>query len=223
MNYFAHGRLFVDDPYFLAGTAVPDWLSVSDRRCRVRPRQASEYVGCDDERLAALARGIAQHHVDDSWFHATAAFSELSLGLTVRIRDALGSDEGMRPSFLGHILVELLLDAALIDAEPELLESYYAALARVDARFVQQAVSQMAARPAGRLDWFVPLFLAERFLCDYRDDARLLYRLNQVMGRVRLPRLPDEFVPVLRRARGEVAERRDDLLAGSVDRTAAGQ
>ena len=32
MNYFAHGVRFLEDPYFLAGTAVPDWLSVVDRR-----------------------------------------------------------------------------------------------------------------------------------------------------------------------------------------------
>ena len=39
MNYFAHGHRFVDDPYFLAGTAVPDWLSVVDRKVRVRAAQ----------------------------------------------------------------------------------------------------------------------------------------------------------------------------------------
>ena len=44
MNYFAHGREFVDEPYFLAGTAVPDWLSVVDRPTRIRSRQALEHV-----------------------------------------------------------------------------------------------------------------------------------------------------------------------------------
>ena len=28
MNYFAHAIRFLDDPYFLSGTALPDWLSV---------------------------------------------------------------------------------------------------------------------------------------------------------------------------------------------------
>ena len=43
MNYFAHGYAFVDDPWFLAGTAVPDWLNVSDRGVRVRERQAEPW------------------------------------------------------------------------------------------------------------------------------------------------------------------------------------
>src|SRR3984957_18435669 len=38
MNYFAHGIRFVDRPWFLAGTALPDWLSVIDRRVRLRPK-----------------------------------------------------------------------------------------------------------------------------------------------------------------------------------------
>ena len=33
MNYFAHALPFLDRPYFVAGTAVPDWLTVADRRC----------------------------------------------------------------------------------------------------------------------------------------------------------------------------------------------
>ena len=28
VNYFAHGLRFLNRPHFLAGTAVPDWLSV---------------------------------------------------------------------------------------------------------------------------------------------------------------------------------------------------
>ena len=36
MNYLAHGFRFTDEPYFLAGTAAPDWLSVIDRKMRLR-------------------------------------------------------------------------------------------------------------------------------------------------------------------------------------------
>ena len=82
--------------------------------------------------MAALARGIARHHADDAWFHTTAAFAELSWRFTARLRDVLAPDEGMRPSFLGHILVEILLDAALIARDPERLERYYEALAAID-------------------------------------------------------------------------------------------
>ncbi len=115
MNYFAHGRHFVDDPYFLAGTAMPDWLRVVDKRLRVRSRQAEQYLDAADARVARLAAGIVQHHRDDAWFHSTRAFAELNLSLCVLLRERLPADSGFRPFFLGHILVEILLDATLIE------------------------------------------------------------------------------------------------------------
>jgi len=212
VNYFAHGRRFIDDPYFLAGTAVPDWLNVVDRRVRVRGKHAQVYANDPDPRLAALARGIAQHHHDDGWFHSTAAFAELSWRLTVRIRDALAPDDGLRPSFLGHILVEILLDAVLIAEEPARLEAYYAAMQTLDAEFVQAGVNRMAPQASDRLALLLPRFSRERFLFDYADDENLCYRLNQVLRRVKLAVLPDEFRGLLPEARREVAERKSALL-----------
>lgn len=213
MNYFSHGRAFVDDPYFLAGTAVPDWLNVVARRVKALAKLAAPFVADADARLAALAQGIVRHHADDAWFHETAAFAELSWQLTARVRDALPPDDGLRPSFLGHILVELLLDAALIAEEPERLAAYYEALSAVDPAFVQAAVSRMATGIPERLAEFLPLFIRERFLWDYGDDGKLWFRLNQVLRRVTLPPLPEAFCELLPEARRLVAQRKAELLA----------
>jgi hypothetical protein len=219
MNYFAHGFRFLDDPYFLAGTAVPDWLSAVDRRVRVRPKDAEAHAEGNTETgrdalPARVARGVAQHHADDGWFHTTDAFAELSWRYTIRIRDTLEPDDGLRPSFLGHILIEILLDSILIDENPGLLDAYYRVMSEVDAKIVEDAVNQMATSRTERLSLFIPAFTRERFLCDYSDDARLLRRLNQVMRRVGLAALPEKFLEVLPDARRDTAERRDDLLSG---------
>src|SRR6185295_5100197 len=164
MNYLAHGWRFADEPYVLAGTAAPDWLSVIDRKTRLRSRTAAEFVGDADPLLAAVARGVVQHHVDDAWFHATTAFNELSLAFAVEVRAELPGDEGFRPSFLGHILVELLLDSALAEEEPRRLDDYYAALAALDPEATQQAISHLATGPVDRVALLIPRFAAERFL-----------------------------------------------------------
>ena len=212
MNYFAHGRHFIDDPYFLAGTAVPDWLNVVDRRVRVRARQAQLHVDAPDPRAARIAQGIVQHCRDDEWFHATRAFAELSLELCQMLRGALAPDDGFRPHFLGHILVEILLDAALVAENPGRLDAYYAAIDSIDGRSVEDAVNRMAARETHHLAALIPLFSRERFLSDYADDAKLLFRLNQVMRRVRLPLLPAEIAEVFGMARELVTARKDELL-----------
>ncbi len=213
MNYFAHGRHFIDDPYFLAGTAVPDWVRVSDRGVRVRREQAQRFVDAEDPRVGRVAAGIVQHHRDDAWFHATRAFAELSLALCGMLRQRLPADEGFRPHFVGHILVELLLDAALIAEEPQRIAAYYAAIESLDPVAVERAVNQISPRPAQRLGQMIPLFSRERFLFDYADDGKLLIRLNQVMRRVRLPLLPAELAGWFGDARAMVAERKAELLA----------
>ena len=160
----------------------------------------------------ALARGITRHHADDTWFHSSAVFAELSWRFTAQLRDVLAPDEGMRPSFLGHILVEILLDAELIARHPDLLAKYYDAFDRIDPAVVQGAVNRMATRRAERLAGLIPLFARERFLSDYAEDATLLFRLNQVMRRVRLPALPERLQEFLPEARREVAARHEELL-----------
>jgi hypothetical protein len=212
MNYLAHGWRFTGDPYFLAGTAVPDWLCVADRRVRVRSKRAAQWLDHADKRTAALARGICQHHADDGWFHQTRAFAELSLEFSALIRRALPPDEGFRPWFLGHILVELLLDAALIEQHSRRLAAYYAALDEVEAAEVEQAVNRMAVQPTGRLAAFISLFRRERFLWDYTDDGKLLERVNQVMRRAGLPLLPASVVELLPAMRLAVRERSGELL-----------
>lgn len=212
MNYFAHGYRFVHDPCFLAGTAVPDWLSVVNRRVRARRRLAEPWIEDSDPMVRAVARGIVQHHHDDAWFHATRAFAEMSLTLTVGVREHLAGDPGFRPSFLGHILVEVFLDAALIEAAPERLEQYYAALESLAPEPVSEIIQRMTTDPVPGLAGVIPRFCRERFLYDYLDDAKLLARLNRVMGRVKLPVLPESFVAFLPAARQLVTARQKDLM-----------
>jgi hypothetical protein len=213
MNYFAHGYRFVDEPWFLAGTAVPDWLNVSDRGVRVRAKHAAAFVDDADPNVAALARGAVQHHADDAWFHQGAAFAELSWQFTARLRELLAPADDMRASFLGHILVELLLDAVLIAREPSRLDRYYAALGSLDPVVVEAAMNRMASRPAVHIARLLPLFIRERFLWDYADDGKLCYRLNQVLRRVRLPEVPESLLKYLPEARRAALDRWQELLA----------
>jgi hypothetical protein len=215
MNYFAHGYRFVNDPYFMAGTAIPDWLSVVDRRVRVRAKATQPHVQHVDARVAAVARGILQHLADDDWFHQTPTFHQLNVTFAARLREYLLGDDGYRPGFLGHILVEILLDAHLIEREPGLLDHYYLSLEKVDASLVQETINLIASQPTEWIVPFVPRFIHARFLYDYLDDARLLFRLNQVMQRVKLAPLPESVLSLLPELRDQVKQAAVNLLSGA--------
>ena len=212
MNYFAHALPFLDRPYFVAGTGVPDWLTVADRRVRIRSKHAKAFLNDADPCTAEVAAGVLQHLRDDARFHETRAFAETSLELTARVRDALGGETGLRPAFLAHLLTELLLDAVLIADDPSRLTKYYQVLDQIDPQRIEAAVNRMAPRPTRRLAAFVELFRRERVLWDYQEDGKLMVRLGQILRRVRLSPLPDHFAALLPAARLLVAERKGALL-----------
>jgi len=220
MNYFAHAFSFLGDdststhidPYFIAGAAVPDWLNVVDRGVRARSKSAKQFLIHSDPEFASLAKGIVQHHHDDDWFHQTRVFNELILAFAVEIRDLLAPDDGFRPSFLGHILVELFLDAELIRHSADKIETYYNVLNELDRSKVEKLVGVIAGKPATNLSWFIERFIEVRFLFDYSDDERLIGRLNQIMQRVKLPPLPKSLMSFFEPARNRVAENVNSLF-----------
>ena len=213
MNYFAHGLRFVDRPFFLAGTAVPDWLSVVDRGMRMRHRLVTPFVDGSGSVMSEVASGALQHLDDDQYFHRCRAFMEVSGTMANEFRDRLPEGREYRPGFLGHVTCELVLDGVLIDNNPGRLDEYYQALATVDAEAVQEAVNRMArGGTTNDLVEMIVQFRERRFLADYVDPPRLLYRLNQVLRRIKLAPLPDEVLEVIRRGRELIEPRVDELL-----------
>jgi len=211
MNYFAHALPFLDRPYFAAGTGVPDWLTVVDRKVRLRIKHVEPFIADPDPVTAAVAGGVLRHFNDDARFHATRAFAELSWQLTAMVRDALRDKDGLRPSFLGHLLVEVLLDATLIGENPHLLERYYQVLEAIEPELVEAAVNRMAPRPTDSLAMMIAEFRRQMILWDYLEDDKLLVRLNQIMRRVKLPPLPDDFAGIFPAARQIVGNREKEL------------
>ena len=215
MNYFAHAVAFLDRPDFAVATGIPDWLSVVDRKCRLRSKHVEPFLDDPDPFTKAVAAGVHQHLLDDAQFHRSRAFTETSLQITVAARDFLGDERGLRAGFLGHLLTELLLDATLIADNPGRLDTYFEHLDAIDPEQVEYAVNRMAARPTERLAWMISRFREARILSNYLEDETLLERVNQVMTRVNLlPTLPDDFVTTFPAARRLVAQRKDGLLEG---------
>ena len=214
MNYFSHARRFLDDPFFVAGVSVPDWMGVVNRRAKAPTKLALPFAHDQDRRVASIARGIIQHHHDDKWFHQCPAFVELQSAFTVKLQTFVPHDKSLRPRFFGHVLIEVLLDHTLISQDPAQLDRYYEVAAGYDVTFIAQTVNRMLSRPTGMLAFFIPLFVKERFLYDYGDDTTLLYRMNRVLKRLKLAPMPAEVTTFFAEARDLVQSRQSQLLVG---------
>lgn len=219
MNYLAHALHSLDDPWVLAGTALPDWARVLEdrtagRRARVRPHTVPA-PGANGAVRDRILRGVHAHFADDRTFHGSAAFRETTGEIAARIRRA---EPGViRPSFYAHVLLEMLLDAALVREDPARAEAFQAALEALDVDRFARATATFAPVVAGDLARLVRRFRAVRILDGYAIDAEVTGRLDRVGRRVRQPALPAGFTSIVTAARPLVADRAAALLGTGLE------
>lgn len=195
-------------------TGMPDFLSVIDRRIRARGRVAEQYLTAVDPVMRSVAEGISSHIADDRWFHGGETFARMNLEFAVQLRDRLPGDAGFRPSFVGHILIEMLLDANYVISQRQWVDRYYDLFDAAPLKQIELCVNQITGRPSDRIAETLLRFADMRFLYDYADDTKLLMRLNQVMARVGLEQLPVAVQEWLPQARVEVRANHHRLLSG---------
>jgi hypothetical protein len=145
-------------------------------------------------------------------FHCTRGFAEVTAELGLLFRDRLQGSDGFRCGFLGHLVLELLLDAILWKQFPSAMDTYYNLIAEVDSARIEEVVTEIAGVRPEQLAWFIDLYREEQILRDYADDNRLLRRLNQVLRRVKLSPLPETAADWLADARDIVRSRVSDVL-----------
>ncbi len=211
MNYLAHALEVLEDPWQVAGTALPDWLRASSPRVRLRPASLA-LLPPQPSCWKWLALGLRRHWAQDQWFHLHPPFVSLCAVARRELEQQLHLPHAHALSFLAHLLVELLLDAALISQEPQLAQRYYQALDQIEPQEVARFVQHLTDRECPALAGFVERFRRVRFLYDYLDDQLLWFRSSQVLARVglSLPSAPPGCLGTLRRL---VEQGREQLLA----------
>lgn len=189
-------------------------MNVVDRKNRARKKSALLVFDNEDARIAAVARGCVQHHDDDQLFHQGPVFLKLSTQLAIESRSEYGVDPSYQAGFLGHIIVELVLDTILCERFPGILDQFYDVFDSVDVELVQTATSLICPRPVTTLAELIPKFVKARFIEDYLSDEGLLRRLSGVMSRVGLPKLSESLTAWFPSVRYRVRAVTDELLAG---------
>ena len=160
-----------------------------------------------------MAAGVVQHHEDDYWFHGSAIFTRVTLELAVEYREQFGNSQAMRANLIGHIVIEMFLDAFLESKFPGSMEKMYDWVADLDAEKVQDCINHFASQPTTKLAGEIERFQSERYLFDYQKDEGVRYRMNNVLGRLNLDLMPEESIAWLGKKRQQVFKHAEALLA----------
>ncbi len=215
MNYLAHAVDVLDDPWMVAGTSLPDWLRAvdlrGDRKARVRPEALALIDVVDGTAEARLKAGALKHHDDDLRFHTNDTFEALTHDAVHEIR-ALSSDARLRASALGHIVVEMLLDAIVEERKPGSTARYYKAIETLDIDELSRIVARFTGRAVPSLPTLMPRFIRARFLFAYATDDGVVDALEGVAWRTGMPPPPPGTADVVRALRPRVRAAADSWL-----------
>lgn len=211
MNYLAHAVDVLDDPWMVAGTSLPDWLRAVDRRARVRPEALALIDVVDGTCEARVKAGALKHHDDDLRFHTHDAFETLTHDAVRAIR-ALSPDPRLRASALGHIVVEMLLDAVVEERRPGSTARYYDAVTQLEAGELARIVARFTGREVPAFTKLMPRFIHARFLFAYATDDGVVEALEGVAWRTGMPPPPAGTAEVVGALRPRVRAAASDLL-----------
>lgn len=185
MNYLTHYYFNTRQPVlasasaeFHFGVALPDILSVYDRTLRFHP----SHIPVDKNELW---HGILNHLEMDAFFHRSEFFKNSYEEIRIILTHSIPKDLHIRPFFLAHVLVEILLDHLLLVQSADLGRRFYSSIDAID---IKEIVRLLEVFFSQKLDGFEELtnkFLVTRFLESYIELNNLIYPVNRMLTRTR--------------------------------------
>lgn len=188
MNFVSHYFLdrFHPESSFAVGAATPDLLSIYNPSLRIKAHHISrldpdELKGAD----IALIDGIQRHFDADAVFHSSDFFKAETAYISKALKERLSHTEVPRKYFIAHILLELILDKALIEDHPGLLEEYYNHYRNtVPFLEIRHTTELVAGKRLPNYEQFLQKFYQNRYLFQYREWDHIAFVLKKILIRV---------------------------------------
>ena len=90
----------------------------------------------------------------------------------------------VKPFFLGHIALELILDNLLITTQQLDTESFYQHLSNADKAIIHEFLTYSHLADIEAFFRFYDKFIEERYLQSYTQSAKITYALRQICKRI---------------------------------------
>ncbi len=181
MNFLSH--YYFDrkstDCYHILGTVLPDLLKNADKTIILHP----EKLVHTDERINSLIAGWQKHLDVDRHFHSSEFFKYHSHQIKLLLRPII-EDSPVKPFFLGHIAIELLLDNLLLTTQKITVNGFYDHLSSCDEEVIHRFLKFSGMKNTDVFLTFFESFKHHRYLQTYTDVAQVAYALKRICMRV---------------------------------------
>jgi hypothetical protein len=206
MNFLSHFYFDreVDDCYHILGTVLPDLLKNADKTIVLHP----ERLHSANPAVNSIISGWNKHLEVDRHFHSSKFFLEHSHKLKLLLRPVI-EDSPVKPFFLGHIAIELILDNLLLTTGKVTADVFYDHLNGCDAAVIGDFLTFAGLKNSATFFKFFGGFKSSRYLYSYAETQQIAYALKRICMRV----WRDPFTPQHEAAiNGILATYRESLL-----------
>lgn len=174
------------------GTVLPDLVKNAHKEWNFYPQKKEENFIADDQLLQIL-NGWKRHLEVDLIFHSSPFFIDEMAKLKQLLLPIL-KDSPVRPSFLAHIGVELVLDHLLVVNHKINIDSFYDHLNKVDDAVLAQFLQKCGAENLDQFFKFFNSFKSSRYLLSYQKLENISYALQRICMRLWNNPFDDETV-----------------------------
>jgi hypothetical protein len=182
MNFLSHYYFDreKENPYEVFGMVLPDLLKNANKDWNVHPEKHNLITNnCQSNILI----GWKRHLEVDKIFHNSEFFKYHQHQIKLRFREVINGS-AVKPFFLGHIGLELLLDSLLISEKLISIEKFYVQLAKIDEEEIKLFLRLNLITEQEKFFKFFNNFVEEKYLYSYADEGKIAYALKRICMRL---------------------------------------
>ncbi|TKB98270.1 ACP phosphodiesterase [Pedobacter cryotolerans] len=190
--YFERNNL---NSNMVIGTVLPDFVKNAQKELNLYPQKKPELF-IADKNLNEILDGWKRHLAVDQIFHSSDFFINEMAKLKQLLLPIL-NDSPVRPSFLAHIGVELVLDHLLVINGKININAFYDHLNNVDDKVLKLFLTTSGAENTDPFFKFLTSFKSSRYLLSYQKLENISYALQRICMRLWTDPFDEETVSLL--------------------------
>jgi acyl carrier protein phosphodiesterase len=183
MNFLSHFYFdrFTTDPNQILGTVLPDLVKNAKKAWNFHPEKKDHLFNSEPEK--SILTGWKRHLAVDRHFHNSGFFFKHTAAIRQLIAPLLVNSP-IRPSFLAHIALEVMLDSILLTENILQAEDLYSNLERSDRKALKNFLELNQIDDIHLFFKFFDKFIEVSYLNSYREAHNIMYALNRICMRV---------------------------------------
>ncbi|MFC3198701.1 hypothetical protein ACFOET_13855 [Parapedobacter deserti] len=192
MNFLSHFYFerYSHNPELVLGSILPDLIKNADRDINVLPHKYEDRF-ITNPKLQSIYHGWMRHMETDRYFHNAPFFYNHTHDLKVLLAPAV-VETPIRPSFLSHIALELLLDHLLLRHQLVQELDFYEHLAAADRDTVDRFLKRCEVEDTQFFFTYFDRFMSARYVGGYREFAQITEAMISICRRLWDVRLSGE-------------------------------